>query len=659
MSRNKKLTGIQLIRFLAILSILVFHINPDLMPGGFLGVDLFFVMSGYLLMNSLNKMEEEEIKVKNCFSFIRRRLKKLLLPLAFMVGIVLLILFLFNRELFNSSFKDGIFGVLLLENWWLIFRKVDYFDSFAVSPFKHLWYLAVQEQFALLLILLYFFIRKMTKSKDQTKKYLRAALLGISILSLLLHIGIFEVDKISRVYYGTDTRMFALAIGALANTYLDLDHLRRPVKAGARLFIALPSLALLIIYLVSIFTISEFSLFLYQGGFFIVAILSAAFILLMARPGNLLTSFLTNALSMGIANISYSLYLWHFPILTITQFPSELDGPSLGLTLLRLFIILILSVLSYLILESRKLGPFKKLGAKPPHTREIGDENIVRIRGAEKDAQESRKELSQKKIDPGQWIEMLTITTTSLALILLVVFSQRETKRLDQQMAYENALSQAGQRNVEISRQIKENPVFLTIQKIDHAREAMGKTHEGQVEELEAKKERDQKASQAMNQFDTIVVIGDSLALDMGGTFRNKYPQAIIDGEVGRQMYESAEVASQYQSYDSPTNLVIFQLGANGLFREDHMEELIAMFPQSQICFVNVKANVGWEDEVNQIIERVASRYERVHIIDWYSLASDHPEYFASDQVHIMQVGVNALIRLIEESVLEIVDLPA
>ena len=149
------------------------------------------------------------------------------------------------------------------------------------------------------------------------------------------------------------------------------------------------------------------------------------------------------------------------------------------------------------------------------------------------------------------------------------------------------------------------------------------------------------------HKYDRIVLIGDSLSVNVGPAVKKVFDNTIIDGKVSRQLYKSGPIAKKYAGYDSKTTAVIYMLGTNGTFKESHIDALVSPFKESDIYFVNVKMPDVWEQEVNDTLKSYTDKHSNIYLIDWYNKVKDHPEYLAKDKTHLMSVGVEAMLDLI------------
>lgn len=168
--KRRYLPGLDGFRAIAVLAIIMFHLNPLWLPGGFLGVDTFFVISGYLI-TSLLLSEYTQKNHIDLVQFWLRRVKRLIPAVFFMITIVVIYTILFEPQIFFSVKKDAIAAIFYVSNWWYIFEDVDYFNQFAIEPFKHLWSLAIEEQFYLFYPLILLICLKVFKKKNNILYY--------------------------------------------------------------------------------------------------------------------------------------------------------------------------------------------------------------------------------------------------------------------------------------------------------------------------------------------------------------------------------------------------------------------------------------------------------------------------------------------------------
>ncbi|MEI3364560.1 MAG: acyltransferase [Enterocloster sp.] len=216
----KELDGI---RAIAVIMVLAYHLKLALFKSGFLGVTVFFVLSGYLITGILISEVEEEgtIDLKN---FWLRRIRRLVPAVMSMAVVIIFVSAVVNRIIFTKGCKDFLASVLGFNNWWQIFNKISYFEAAGVpSPFTHCWSLAIETQFYLIYPLILLGIYKLVKSRGEGRANRGLLFAGVTLLlaliSVILMIVLFDPQQdASRVYYGTDTRAFSLLFGALLSS---------------------------------------------------------------------------------------------------------------------------------------------------------------------------------------------------------------------------------------------------------------------------------------------------------------------------------------------------------------------------------------------------------------------------------------------------------
>lgn len=333
------------LRALAVLAVLFYHANVLWLPGGFLGVEIFFVVSGYLI-TALLRAEYRAHQSINLKQFWARRARRLLPALFAMLGAVLVYAVIFLPDEVASLRGDVVAAFTYITNWYLIAEQKSYFEEMGrPSLLRHLWSLAVEEQFYLLWPLIFAFLLTRLKS--------RAAMLVLmfgAVVSAVWMGFLFQPDTDpSRVYYGTDTRAAGLLIGA-ALAFVSLPRLT--TSRARRWLLDLLGVAALGGLIAICLTWSEFDAFLYQGGMILVAALTALVIASIVAPSSpLFATVLGVGVLRWIGLRSYALYLWHWPIFMVTrpQLDTALDGTPL--LVLRFALTFALAEISYRLVE--------------------------------------------------------------------------------------------------------------------------------------------------------------------------------------------------------------------------------------------------------------------------------------------------------------------
>ena len=606
-NKSKYLPSIDSLRALAVLAVIIYHVDVNYLPGGFLGVDLFFVLSGYLISSLIIK-EYRKTGSLNLYNFYIRRARRLLPAVYFMITVGLVVMVLFNEVLLRKSHLDAIFGYMYSSNWWYIFHKLDYFDSFgAQSPFKHLWSLAIEEQFYMIFPLLFLLVNRKKKSKDGTYKLNKNFLyvvLGLILVSLIAHILLFDINNISRIYFGTDTRAFSLLVGVVGAILYPMERLHAKVTPQQNMLYSVVSLVSIATLITVMIYTSEYNTLLYRGGFLLVAILGLIVIISSGKQHTLMSRLLSFKPVVFIGKISYSLYLWHFPVLVLTTPVSEIGNPNIFFVILRIVLTFAVAIVSYVFVETpiRKLGfknyinvIFKKLKKRPGKSRKVyaGIVGLVSV------------------------LFLMGIFGKSVPFISTAFVKEMESN--------------------------KETQFVNNGNNKDNNQEKSSDSNKDNKVNKEDKKNSDKK-------YSSVLVMGDSLTVDIGEKFQGLYPGAVIDGKIGRQLYVAVEEAKSYSKYNNENSAIIFQLGTNGPFTESQIEELVKEFDKADIYFVNIKVPRAWEKTVNAALKETQEKHSNVKIIDWYSVANSSKDLFEPDRVHLNQTGIAEMVTLIEKN---------
>ena len=624
-NKSKYLPSIDSLRALAVLAVIIYHVDVNYLPGGFLGVDLFFVLSGYLISSLIIK-EYKKTGSVNLYNFYIRRARRLLPAVYFMITIGLVVMVLFNEVLLRKSHLDAIFGYIYSSNWWYIFHKLDYFDSFgAQSPFKHLWSLAIEEQFYMIFPLLFLLVNRKKKSKDGTYKLNKNFLyviLGLILVSLIAHILLFDINNISRIYFGTDTRAFSLLVGVVGAILYPMERLHAKVTLQQNMVYSVVSLVSIATLITVMIYTSEYNTLLYRGGFLLVAILGLIVIISSGKQHTLMSRLLSFKPVVFIGKISYSLYLWHFPVLVLTTPVSEIGNPNIFFVILRIVLTFAVAIVSYVFVETpiRKLGfknyinvIFKKLKKRPGKSRKVyaGIVGLVSV------------------------LFLMGIFGKSVPFISTAFVKEMESNKETQFVNNGNNKDNNQEKSSDSNKDNKDNK--------DNNQEKSSDSNKDNKVNKEDKKNSDKK-------YSSVLVMGDSLTVDIGEKFQGLYPGAVIDGKIGRQLYVAVEEAKSYSKYNNENSAIIFQLGTNGPFTESQIEELVKEFDKADIYFVNIKVPRAWEKTVNAALKETQEKHSNVKIIDWYSVANSSKDLFEPDRVHLNQTGIAEMVTLIEKN---------
>jgi len=357
--RGRHLPALDGLRALAVLAVLAYHLNEPWARGGYLGVDLFFVLSGFLI-TSLLLEEHEDTGTIRLAKFWARRARRLLPALFVMVAAVMAFVLLEGRygttdfvaAIDLSSLRSEAWATLLyVANWQQIFAQHSYFAQFsAPSPLQHTWSLAIEEQFYLLWPLVTVVL--LAKGLRQRRRLGVAVSILIAVASTVLMAVLFTPGSDpSRVYYGTDTRLADLAVGTLL-AWLTARRPETPPRIAAVLRVAAPlALAGLLALMATAGNAGEVpSSFMFEGGFLVAAVLCAVVLADVRRDGSILARGLGCRPLVAIGLVSYGIYLWHWPVIVLVT-PASAGLSGAALLAARLGIMAAFVLASYFLVE--------------------------------------------------------------------------------------------------------------------------------------------------------------------------------------------------------------------------------------------------------------------------------------------------------------------
>ncbi|MCJ1656777.1 acyltransferase family protein [Staphylococcus sp. NRL 16/872] len=581
-TKMRYMPGLDGLRAIAVIGIIIYHLNRQWLKGGFLGVDTFFVISGYLITSLLLK-EYEENGIINLKRFWIRRIKRLLpavLALLIVIGLATLI---FEPQQIVRVKHDMFAALFYVSNWWYIAKDVNYFEQFSFMPLKHLWSLAIEEQFYL------FFPFVLVILLLTIKKYKNVTLIFwiISLISLLAMVIISQPNVgYSRVYFGTDTRLQTLLLGVILAFMWPPFKLKAKPPAVLQRTIDGVGVVGLVILIILFFTVSDNSAWIYNGGFYLISGVTLFIIASVVHPSTILAKFLSHPVLVYIGKRSYSLYLWHFAVISFVHIHFTDGQIPAYIYIIDIILTVLFAELSYRYVET----PFRREGLKAFSFSRLRRSKFIR-----------------------------TIVITILTIPLLLIFAGAFDR-----FGKDEITNKANSFNT------NETDKYLV------------RMMPGENIKLDGSSTNSKKKDQVYTNISPLL-IGDSVMVDIGEAFKSQVPKATIDGKVGRHLQEALTIANNYKNYNKPSDQVVLELGTNGDFTKEELDQLISKFGKAQIYLVNTRVPRDWQDNVNKQLADAAKNHKNVTLVDWYKRSEGHSNYFAPDGVHLEYNGVEAL----------------
>lgn len=366
--------GIDGLRAFAVGAVLIYHLGAPWLPGGYLGVDMFLVISGFLI-TSLLLSEHDATGRIDLRRFWIRRARRLLPAVLVMIGVVLAAMLVLHAGEVSRLRGQVVAALFYVVNWQFIYADVPYFDQFGrPSVFLHLWSLAIEEQFYLvwppIMAVGIIALRR---------RALLALVLALAAGSTLLAWVMWKpFTDPSRIYYGTDTRAVALLVGvALALIPWALRD-RSGWSPAARRALEMVGWACAAGLLAAMFTLGDLDEHLYRGGFLVVALLTAGVVAVLADSAAPMARAAAWAPLVWIGLRSYSIYLWHWPVIMLTRPDVDVPLDGVPLVVLRLALTMAAAMASYRFVEV----PFRRHGIAGVRERLRGAARPVRLAAA-------------------------------------------------------------------------------------------------------------------------------------------------------------------------------------------------------------------------------------------------------------------------------------
>jgi len=335
------------LRALAVIAVMLYHLGFTWIPGGFLGVDLFFVISGYvitrLLLDSIEQSGGLDLR-----GFYLARARRLLPALIFTVTTTTIAIGIWAPDTIKRLLTDMPFSLTGTMNWWLVARHQDYFESIGRPPLlQHTWSLAVEAQFYLLWpLILYFILKRLGKSRIPIAALVIAAASGVTLLLVSFSLDASNASKVSHVYFGTDTHSIGLFLGAALAVSWIPQNFTTNVSKKAQDFIDGIGVFGFIGIIATFLLIDETKPTLYKIAFPLAGIFGASIIMSVVHPASRFAPILQNPILVWIGQRSYAMYLWHWIIFQVTRPSVDLAGQMWALYALRILIVFALADIS-------------------------------------------------------------------------------------------------------------------------------------------------------------------------------------------------------------------------------------------------------------------------------------------------------------------------
>ena len=572
--KKERITSIDILRALALFMICFYHWFSYM--GTYIGVVIFFALSGYLVTSGLLQ------KDFSVWKFIKKRMEKIYPSLIAVVMVSSVVVFFINGGL-EWKYKMSAFASIAgLNNIYQIVSKMSYFDNFGmIMPLTHIWALSFQLQ---MYILFPFILKGLKKIKLQNKTIGIIFILVSVVSAAWMGYKFYMGSDFSRIYYGTDTRAFAFFVAAgIACFYCD----REIVKKGEKVLIYLLGISGIILIIIFSIFIDYRNKYNYYGLMFLVSILITYTIVLLTKQeikkwnNPLVNRLLTPAVKLG--QHQYQYYLWQYPIMIFSkEFFKWLDIDFNSKFLIQLCFLFIISELCYYLFEKN-------------------ESSIIKI------------------------VNYIIFGFVSGFLIAAPIYVNEDLEEMKK--------IQSGMNPAETEKEKESSNADKTSQSATSEQKADLENNQNQSSEKE-NPGQEKTPDEIKKDERSILFIGDSV-LDMTKFDLKKiYPNSIIETKIGRQFYELPDLLAYYAKTGKMRKIVVIALGTNGTIYKKDMEKVMKTLEGHEVYLISTVMPDSWQKSVNEEIMNASLQHSNVKVIDWYSFAKNKREYFYKDGTH-------------------------
>ena len=636
------ISGLDGIRALAVIAVIFYHANVSWALGGFLGVETFFVLSGYLITSLLLREWQFTGDIDLSYFWLRRA-RRLLPALWFFLLILPPVVTVLAPDALSRLWEDTLPALGYVTNWYYVLRDTSYFEQYGRAPLlQHLWSLAVEEQFYIFWpLILIGLLRIFRKKRSRVIPILLSALMGISVLWMIL---LYEpYTDPSRVYYGTDTRAAGFLMGAVLSFFWKPWKLPERMKSAPifRVLFEAAGVAAVGGMLLIYSQYHEYQTSLYRGRRTLTSAVSRLFIITPSHPATLLGQLFETPVMRWIGRRSYGIYLWHWPIFSMARPGFDVNFPFWPLFAIKIALTLIAAEISYQWIEQ----PIRKEGFKAFFRHQ--------------------KSLIGKRAAP-------TILTVLMASFLLLDAG--------------NLLITRGGSDIPALPLTRKNPHPVHTQTPAPADPdaspvpsptppaAAGDLHATEraptplkLTPLVTSPPPDQSSPTTnpdvldqgyVVRTPTMVpyvvsFIGDSVMRGAEDDIQEAINGKIyIDTARSRNMEDLLELTEKLAQKQALAPIVVIHLGTNRLFEERIFNQVVDTLIEHgvrRILFVNVHRPIRWEDLANERFRNGVERWEEAELLDWHQVSRDQPGWFGGDRVHLTRYGKEAYVKLLLE----------
>ncbi|MBR3176684.1 acyltransferase [Candidatus Saccharibacteria bacterium] len=597
-----KLVGINSLRFFAIVFIVTYHLFREFLPGGYLAVEIFFCLSGFLISAKIINQIDANRELKYG-QFIKSRIKRLYPTLLAMVALTLVLGIFIAPDILTGARRNTLTALTFTTNISELITGGNYENTFLPNVFEHTWFLALLFQFYLLLPLILKLHLAVFKTKRNAIKFFGISLLALSIISAILmacYGGLFEMQD--RAYFALDSHMGAFCLGgAFAVFKFFVPRTPRTVKGIPTLGLILCSIAMVVLALRIDYSNPFAFIFAMPFMAFLTIITLACIIKLQHNIRERRKTMNVVRVFEGLGNLSYGVYLFHWPLYILLPHLLPSDTALWGYALIN---ILLSFALAYVVFELSKI--------KKPWQKIRKSRRIIKASYA-------------------------TITAGIIAVMTITLVRAPQASSIAEQLSQENNHSSA-----ELISSASVDSDFVNATRLLESTIEIMNTELALAQNAETLPAPSGSLAAPNANSAKVLVIGDSVTLGAKQAIEATIAKSFVDAKENRGIETATGILSGYAASGKLPSTIVISLATNQRTITEALLQDIVNVAGSGHKFILVTAYAGPlqpRDEQNATLKSFASKHSNVYLADWWSIAHDNWSLMYADHIHLNPSG--------------------
>ena len=596
--------GLDGVRAVAVLAVVVYHLDESWLPGGFLGVDVFFTLSGFLITSLL--LAELDVSGRVDFKrFYIRRARRLLPALYLVLVATSIAAMTVAQDAAVRVWEDSIAAFFYVTNWWYVLGETSYFEATGRPPLlAHLWSLAVEEQFYLVWPVLCWLLWKVGRTRGIRVGAVVGALASTVVMAWIsVAQDMPAAADASRVYFGSDTHAMTLLVGAALATVWRPGALAAWITARGVRTVTTAGFASLALLVAIFWFVGSDSALLYRGGFLVVGLITAVVVASAAVTASAFAGVMSRQPLRWIGERSYGIYLWHWPVFMVLRPGIDVDADGWSVQVMRLALTLALAELSYRYVET----PIRHglIGRAWARWKESGGFALI-----------GRSAVA-------------VITSVAVVVALGIGLANAREPTLEDALG---GVQEVGDEDL--------TPLPTAPAPVPSG--SVTPTTGTSVPPVPPRRKPPVLAPGEDAYGLSVTAIGDSVLLAARDEVQSTLPKSKVDASVSRQSSAVFERIRDRRAAGKLGDVVIIHTGTNGIIDLGELQDLLTLLQdRSRVILVTPKAPRPWIAQATNAIKIAGKKFAdgNVRVADWQVYAAGHRDWFYADGIHTKSEG--------------------